>query len=100
VAHDLQTPLRTISTVIQLLSKRFESAADHETQELSFLIVSGAERGKRLIGDLLDYSRVIEDGHNQLGPVDTTALAAWAVDTSRRRSTKTTHPSCFRTCRP
>jgi chemotaxis family two-component system sensor kinase Cph1 len=37
------------------------------------------ERGKRLISDLLEYAQVSEHGSDQLGTVDTTALAAWAV---------------------
>ena len=79
VAHDLQTPLRTIASMTQLLVKRFEGATDQETQELVHLIVSGVERGKRLISDLLEYSQVSESGRDQLGPVDAAAMAAWAV---------------------
>ena len=55
MAHDLQTPLRTIASMIQLLAKRFEGQGDLETpQELVRLSVSGVERGKRLISDLLE----------------------------------------------
>jgi signal transduction histidine kinase len=54
VAHDLQTPMRTISTMTQLLAKRFEGRSDRESRELVNFIVLGVERGKRLISDLLE----------------------------------------------
>jgi len=79
VAHDLQTPLRTIATMIQLLVKRFESSVDQEAQELVDYILSGVERGKRLIEDLLEYSRMSEHARSQLGPVDAAAMAAGAI---------------------
>ena len=79
VAHDLQTPLRTIASMSELLVKRFETTANEEVQELVRLIVSGVERGKRLISDLLEYSQVSEHGQKQLEPVDAAAKAAWAV---------------------
>ncbi len=79
VAHDLQTPLRTVASMTQLLAKRFEGKADEETQELVRLIVSGVERGRRLISDLLEYAQVAEHGSGQLGTIDAAAMAAWAV---------------------
>jgi PAS domain S-box-containing protein len=79
VAHDLQTPLRTIASMTQLLAKRLEGKADQETQELVRLIVSGVEAGKRLISDLLEYAQVSEQGRDQLGTVDAAAMAAWAI---------------------
>ena len=79
VAHDLQTPLRTIASMTQLLAKRLEGRADQETQELVRLIVSGVERGKRLVSDLLDYAQVSEHGSGQLATVDTAAMVAWAT---------------------
>jgi light-regulated signal transduction histidine kinase (bacteriophytochrome) len=89
VAHDLQTPLRTIASMTQLLARRFEGKADQETQELVHLIVSGVERGKRLISDLLDYAQVSEHGSDQsLEPLTPLSWPHGPSPTSRRRSTK------------
>jgi light-regulated signal transduction histidine kinase (bacteriophytochrome) len=79
VAHDLQTPLRTIASMTRLLARRFEGSPDSESQELVRFIVSGVEHGKRLISDLLEYSQLSEHKRNQLGPVDAAASAAWAI---------------------
>lgn len=79
VAHDLQSPLRTIANMTQLLAKRFEATRDEEVKQLMGLIVSGVERGRRLISDLLEYSQVWERKRDELGPVDAAASAGWAV---------------------
>jgi len=56
-----------------------ERAADQETQELLRFIVSRAERGKRIISDLLDYVEVSENRSGQLGTVDASGPAEWAI---------------------
>src|SRR5205823_3175171 len=56
-SHDLQEPLRMITLFAQLLGR---SAADKLTDnENSYLseMIGGAERMRRLIDDLLGYSR-------------------------------------------
>src|SRR4051812_17133003 len=59
VSHDLQEPLRAISSYAQLLA-RHSGDLDPVAQEFSQFIVDGSQRMSALIRDLLAYSRVME----------------------------------------
>ena len=56
-SHDLQEPLRMISSFLQLLERKYESQLDEKAFEYIRYAVDGADRMKRLILDLLEYSR-------------------------------------------
>jgi light-regulated signal transduction histidine kinase (bacteriophytochrome) len=57
-SHDLQEPLRTITTYTQLFERRHGAGLDPEAREILGTVVSGAARMSALISGLLDYSRV------------------------------------------
>lgn len=57
-SHDLQEPLRMITSFLQLLEKRYNHVLDVKAREYISFAVDGAERMKKLILDLLEYSRV------------------------------------------
>ena len=57
-SHDLQEPLRMVSSYTQLLAKRYKDQLPSDAQEFMQFMVDGAARMKQLIEDLLAYSRV------------------------------------------
>jgi two-component system CheB/CheR fusion protein len=63
-SHDLQEPLRMITSFLTLLQKRLKGSLDETSAQYIHFAVDGSERMKQLVQDLLHYSRLNEAVRN------------------------------------
>ncbi len=83
-SHDLQEPLRMVSSYLQLLERRYKDELDETAQEFIDYAVDGAERMKALINGLLQYSRVGRK-EGEFGEVDFDSVLEGILDDLARR---------------
>jgi PAS domain S-box-containing protein len=57
-SHDLQEPLRMITSYLQLLQRKYQGNLDDKADKYINFAIDGAARMQNLIIDLLEYSRV------------------------------------------
>ena len=61
-SHDMQEPLRMVSSYLQLLERRYVDELDSDGKEFIQFAVDGAERMRDMIDGLLEYSRIDSKG--------------------------------------
>lgn len=83
-SHDLQEPLRMVSTYLQLLEDQYGGDLDEDAQTYIDFAVEGADRMREMVDDLLAYSRV-EQTDGEFQPVDCDAVLERVLDDLRVR---------------
>lgn len=81
-SHDLQEPLRTITSYLTLLRRRYSPLLDDDGQTFIATAVDGSYRMGTMIRDLLEYSRVGRKGV-EMAPLELTQIAREAADNLR-----------------
>lgn len=74
VSHDLQEPLRMVSSYLGLVRRRYDERLDDDGREFIAFAVDGAKRMSHMISDLVEFSRVETRGH-EFAPVDMVRVA-------------------------
>ena len=78
-SHDLQEPLRMVSSYMQLLEKRYKDELDEEAREYVDFAVDGADRMRAMVDDLLAFARV-EQADGEFERVDCNGVLDQVTD--------------------
>jgi PAS domain S-box-containing protein len=79
-SHDLQEPLRMVTSYIGLLNKKYGNELNAQAKEYMAYAVDGADRMRSLINDLLQYSRIETQG-KPFSAVDLERVVKEVIDT-------------------
>ena len=90
-SHDLQEPLRMISSFMDLLKRRYGDQLDEKALQYIYYATDGAQRMKQIILDLLEYSRANRPSEG-LEEVDLNEIISDFIHL-RRKSISTTSAS-------
>ncbi|MEY7847600.1 PAS domain S-box protein [Natrarchaeobius sp. A-rgal3] len=87
-SHDLQEPLRMVSSYLQLIDRRYGDGLDDDAEEFLAFAVDGAERMRSMIDALLEYSR-IETGGDPIEPIHLENVFETVIDDLQLRVEET-----------
>ncbi len=87
-SHDLQEPLRMVSSYLSLIERRYGEILDEDGEEFLEYAVDGADRMQEMIDGLLAYSQVDTRG-NPFEPVDLNDVLDDALDDLQFRIAET-----------
>lgn len=89
-SHDLQEPLRMVSSYTQLLANRYQDKLDDNANEFIGFAVDGAKRMQIMIQDLLKFSRLGTEGIKK-EQVNVNELLVIVLDNSLALAIKENH---------
>jgi hypothetical protein len=84
-SHDLQEPLRTISTFSELLRRRYYGQLDGQADQYLDLVITAATRMSALIRDTLRFSHLVRQEHVASASVPTDVIVEWAIENLQSR---------------
>lgn len=73
-SHDLQEPLRMITGFLSQLEKKYADQLDEKANQYIFYAVDGAKRMRKIILDLLQYSRIGKLDDNEAVELDLNSI--------------------------
>ncbi|MFB6221105.1 MAG: ATP-binding protein [Halolamina sp.] len=88
LSHDLQEPLRMVSSYLQLLERRYADDLDEEAGEFIDFAVDGATRMQEMVDGLLEYARVTSS-EKPLEPTDANDVLDAVLDDLQLRIEET-----------
>ena len=81
-SHDLQEPLRMVTSFSQLLARRYRGQLDKQADEYLEYIQTGTKRMAALIEDLLSYSQIVHSTEKGV-PVDCSVVLDKVLESCR-----------------
>jgi PAS domain S-box-containing protein len=81
-SHDLQEPLRMVTSFSQLLARRYKGQLDERADECLEYILNGTKRMAALIEDLLSYSQIVHSTEKG-EPVDCNVVLDKVIESCR-----------------
>jgi PAS domain S-box-containing protein len=82
-SHDLQEPLRAISSYLQLIERKsYYETFDEKGKDYFKRVINGAKRMQDMINDLLQYSRVVSN-RDKFAPCDCNELIVEVINNLR-----------------
>jgi len=83
-SHDLQEPLRMVSSYVHLLSTKYEGRLDKDADEFIGYALGGVDKMKQILNDLLTYSR-LNQGSGEKSSIDCNELLGNLEENFRSR---------------
>lgn len=89
MCHDIEEPLRTLNTFVELIDERREGRLSEEERVYMEHVLSASSRVRHLLRAFLSYSQAGRGRRARFAPVDLKIVAASAVQSLRHRIEET-----------